>query len=193
MYIVIDGVHGIGKTTLCKKLSNEKEFEYIPEIRDKHLPPPVLGPKSSDKLKSQLWFLRQMVLKDQKIRSSSGIVISDRGPISVLVYSKQLLPNYEFELIKTILSSLNLKEPDMEIVLWAPEEIILERVKGRARENEKKWSEDDLDYIKKINKSFRDYYEGFKDVNPIYLVDYSGSVKETCEKIQKIIRENFNI
>jgi len=193
MYIVIDGVHGIGKTTICKELSKKTEFKYIPEIRDKLLPPPMLGPNSSNILKSQLWFLRQAILKDQKIRSSSGIVISDRGPISVLLYSKHLLSDYDFEILKTLYNSLNLKEPDMEIILWAPEDIISKRIDGRARESKKEWSENDLNYLKKINSEFEEYYKGFKDINPIYLVDASGTIGETCKKIENIIRNNFNI
>lgn len=191
MYIVLDGVHGIGKTTICRELSKKKEFEYIPEVRDKLLPPPILGPKSPERLRSQLWFVRQLILKDQKIRYSSGIVISDRGPISVLVYSKVLLEEYEFDLIKTIISSLNLKDPDMEIILWAPEEIVLDRIRQRARYSKEKWSEENLDHIRKINSNFKRYYDGFKDVRPVYLVNASGTVREVCAKIEEIIRSNF--
>ncbi len=192
MYIVLDGVHGIGKTTLCKHFSKKKDFEYIPEIRDKTLPPPTLGPDSPEKLKSQLWFLRQLVLKDRKVKSSSGIVLSDRGPISVLVYSECLLNNYNFELVKTALSSLDIKDPDMEIILWAPEDVILERIKERDRSNKDKWSEEDLKHIKAVNSKFKSYYEGFKDVNPIYLVDASGTVSETVNKIENIIKSNVD-
>lgn len=192
MYVVLDGVHGIGKTTLCKHFSKKKDFRYIPEIRDKILPPPILGPNSPEKLKSQLWFLRQLVLKDRKIKSSSGIVLSDRGPISILVYSKCLLDDYEFELIKTALSSLQIKEPDMEIILWAPEGVILERIEQRNRSNKDKWSEEDLQHIKAVNSRFKSYYEGFKDVNPLYLVDASGTVSKTANKIEKIIKSNVD-
>ncbi|MCD6367468.1 MAG: AAA family ATPase [Candidatus Aenigmarchaeota archaeon] len=106
MYVVLDGVHGIGKTTICRELGKRNGIKVLPEIKDVILPPPVLGPQSSDKLKSQLWFLRQMILKNEKITNGS-IVVSDRGITSVLLYSKVLLDEYEFELVKTIVNSLN--------------------------------------------------------------------------------------
>lgn len=193
MYVVLEGVHGIGKTTICKELTKKKEFEYIPEIRDALLPPPVLGPKSREKLRSQIWFLRQLVLKNQKINSKSGIIISDRGSTSILVYSKVLLDDYDFELIKTLIENLNLKEPDLEIILWAPEEVIMKRIEGRMRESKKKWGEDDLRYLMLVNSEFKKYYEGFKDVKPLHLVDASGTVEETCRQIENIIRERFKI
>ena len=193
MYVVIEGVHGIGKTTLCKELTKKKEFEYIPEIRDTILPPPVLGPKSQEKLKSQIWFLRQLILKNQKINSKSGIIISDRGPTSILVYSRVLLDDYDFELMKTLIENINLKEPELEIILWAPEEVIMKRIDGRSRESKNKWGEDDLHYLKLVNHEFKKYYEGFKDIKPIYLVDASGTVEKTCREIENIIKEKFKI
>ena len=174
-------------------MTKKKEFEYIPEIRDTLLPPPVLGPKSQEKLKSQIWFLRQLVLKNQKINSKSGIIISDRGPTSILVYSKVLLNEYDFELIKTFIENLSLREPELEIILWAPEEVIINRIKGRLRDSKNKWGEYDLQYIKRINYEFKKYYKGFKDIKPIYIVDASGTVEEACRQIENIIREKFKI
>lgn len=193
MYVVLDGAHGIGKTTVCKELAKKKEFDYIPEVRDKLLPPSKLGPMSSEKLKGQLWFLRQAILKDQYIRYKSGVVLSDRGPISVLIYSKILLDEYEFELMKTLIESLNVKDPDLEIILWAPDEIIMKRIEQRTRSSKKDWAEDDRNYLKRINTEFKKYHEGFKDIKPLYLVDASGTLGETRAKIEEIIRKKFKI
>ncbi|MCD6367946.1 MAG: deoxynucleoside kinase, partial [Candidatus Aenigmarchaeota archaeon] len=61
------------------------------------------------------------------------------------------------------------------------------RIKERSRNNKQKWSEDNLEYLKKLNGEFYKYYHNFKDLKPVYLVDASGTVEETCEKIEKII------
>lgn len=66
----------------------------------------------------------------------------------------------------------------------------MERIKERDRSNKDKWSEEDLKHIKVVNSKFKSYYEGFKDVNPIYLVDASGTVSETVNKIENIIKSN---
>ena len=80
--------------------------------------------------------------------------------------------------------SVDLKHPDIEIILYAPDEVIMERIKKRNREG---WGEEDFEYLKKVNALFKQYYEDFKTVRNIHLIDASGTLEENIDKIKDTI------
>ena len=183
MYIAVEGVHGIGKTTICRMLEKDLGFKFIPEFKDNLLPPPKIGP-DGDTFLSQMWFLRQLIMKDNMM-TNGGVYLSDRSHTSIFIYSKANMSEYQFEIFKTILNRSNLRQPDIEIILWSPDEVIMERIKTRNREG---CGEEDFEYLKKINSEFKKYYEDFKIIRDIYLVDASGTLDETISKIKEIIK-----
>jgi deoxyadenosine/deoxycytidine kinase len=136
MYVTISGVHGIGKSSICNLLVKRNKWELLPEILDVSVSPPVFGPKSDNKLLSQLWFMRQMIVRENKIRSSPDpIILCDRGWNDVLIYSKVLLNENEFNVFQSVISAIPKKFPDLEIILWTDSEKVIDRINGRKREN----------------------------------------------------------
>ncbi len=188
MYITISGAHGVGKTSICKLLAKRNCWEHIPETLDTTIAPPVLGPEGNPLL-GQLWFLRQMILREKKIRTIGfdSVIVADRIWNDLYVYSKSLLSEDEFKIFDSIASSIPKKLPTLEIVLWANNEIIVERIKNRNRNNIGEWGEDNLTYLVTINGAYKKYYEDFKDLRPIFLVEASGGLEETYEKVKTLI------
>ncbi|MDD5416455.1 MAG: deoxynucleoside kinase [Candidatus Aenigmarchaeota archaeon] len=188
MYVTISGVHGIGKSSICNLLVKRNKWELLPEILDVTVPPPVFGPKSEHKLLTQLWFMRQMIVRENKIRSSPDpIILCDRGWHDVLIYSKVLLNNNEFNIFQSVISAIPKKFPELEIILWTDTEKIIERIKARNRDNLGSWGEDDLEYLKNVNELYKEYYDDFKDIKNIILIDASGTLEETYSKVRVAI------
>ncbi|MBU3896330.1 MAG: deoxynucleoside kinase [Nanoarchaeota archaeon] len=191
MYVTISGVHGIGKSSICNLLVKRNKWELLPEILDVLVSPPVFGPKSDNKLLSELWFMRQMIVRENKIRSSPGpIILCDRGWHDVLIYSKVLLSENEFNVFQSVISAIPKKFPDLEIVLWAENKKVMERINSRNRNNLGSWGEDDLEYLKSVNELYKKYHDDFKDVKNIVLVDASGSLEDTYSQVRATI-DNF--
>ena len=49
------------------------------------------------------------------------------------------------------------------------------------------WAEDDIDYLKKLNSRFKKYYEDFKDIRNVVLVECSENVEETYQRVKKVV------
>jgi len=190
MYVVVSGAHGIGKSTICELVARRIGGIYLTEAMDEIIPPPQFGPKSPEKFEGQLWHIRQLLIKEKQITDPSKIYIADRGWADIYVYTKVLLKPESRDILNSLIEVLPKKTPDLHIVLHADIDKIAERIKNRKRQNLVDWGEDDLEYLKKINQSFIDFYHAFRDLKRIYLVDISGTLEESVQKVIKIIQEN---
>lgn len=160
--ISIDGVHGVGKTTIFNLLKkkvgeNNRKFKFFPERYIK-VPPFPFG--SSDKqiaFRSELHFLQQFIKRNQNITNfiekyNGRIIILDRSPTCVLIYSKSLnLKEKDYQLIEDTYNSVKWKE-DHIIYLTAEVDTILKRIiqRGSLEKIRKEWNEAEKDYIIKI-------------------------------------------
>ncbi len=189
MYVTISGCHGIGKTSISKLLAKRNGWDYIPEAVDTTISPPKFGPNSDHPTLGQYWFLRQMIEKENRLRTvgMDSIVICDRGWQDVLIYSKNLLTEDEHNIFKSIVSVIPKKIADLEIVLYTDHEKIIDRIKNRKRINLDDWGEGDIEYLKNINSSYKKYYDDFRDLKNIQLVDAGGDLEETYIKAKDII------
>ena len=191
MYITISGAHGIGKTTLSELIARKNNWEYLPEAIDITLPPPKFGPKSDQKVAGQYWFMMQVIAKENKLRSMgmNSVVIVDRSWQDILIYSKTLLNETDYNIYKGIISELPKKIPDLQIILDADTSVIAERIKNRNRGNISEWGEDDIEYLDKIVTEYRKYYDDFKDILPVKKVDASGTLEQTYKKTKNVIEK----
>ncbi|MFX1278688.1 MAG: deoxynucleoside kinase [Promethearchaeota archaeon] len=167
--ISLAGVHGVGKTTvfnlLKKTLMDNNKFKFFPERYVKK-PPFPFG--SSDKqigFRSEIHFLQQLIKRNQSIvnfdnRYNGRIIILDRTPLCVLIYSKSLnLKEKDFNLILDTYNSIKWKE-DYIIHLTAKPEIILKRIiqRGSLDKIRKEWNEDDKSYLLTIISYYKQFF-----------------------------------
>jgi len=190
------GAHGVGKTTvfnlLKKTLMDNNKFKFFPERYVKK-PPFPFG--SSDKqvgFRSELHFLQQLIRRNQNIlnfdnKYNGRIIILDRTPLCVLVYSKSLsLQEKDYNLILDTYKSIKWKE-DYIIYLNAKPETILKRItqRGSLDKIRNEWNEDDKIYLHKILS----YYKQFlSSKTNIFTINTENSIPvEVVYKIKNII------
>lgn len=190
------GAHGVGKTTvfnlLKKNMKDNNKFKFFPERYVKK-PPFPFG--SSDKqigFRSELHFLQQLIRRNQNIlnfddKYNGRIIILDRTPLCVLVYSKSLnLQEKDYNLILDTYKSIKWKE-DYIIYLTAKPETILKRITQRGSLDiiRKEWNEDDKNYLLKILS----YYKQFLSARTnIFTIDTENlTPDDVVNKIRSII------
>lgn len=190
------GAHGVGKTTvfnlLKKTLMDNNKFKFFPERYVKK-PPFPFG--SSDKqvgFRSELHFLQQLIRRNQNIlnfdnKYNGRIIILDRTPLCVLVYSKSLsLQEKDYNLILDTYKSIRWKE-DYIIYLNAKPETILKRItqRGSLDKIRNEWNEDDKIYLHKILS----YYKQFlSSKTNIFTINTENSIPvEVVYNIKNII------
>ncbi len=196
--ISLAGVHGIGKTTvfdlLKKILKDNNKFKFFPERYVKK-PPFPFG--SSDKqigFRSELHFLQQLIKRNQNIinfdnRYNGRIIVLDRTPICVLIYSKSLnLKEKDFALILDTYNSIKWKE-NYIIHLTANPDIILKRIiqRGSLDKLRREWNEDDNNYLLTILAYYKQY---LSTKNNVFTIDTNDlSPIEVVDKIKTIITD----
>ena len=156
--ISIAGAHGVGKTTLFnllkKELQNNNKFKFYPERYVKNPPFPFGSNDKQIGFRSEIHFLQQFIRRDQSVKKfdrnyNGRIVILDRTPICVLVYSKALrLRKKDYELIYETYKSVDWRE-DYIIYLTAEDHTIMKRIlhRGSLDKERQEWNEDKQDYL----------------------------------------------
>ncbi len=196
--ISIAGAHGVGKTSvfnlLKKMVIDNNKFKFFPE-RYKKNPPFPFG--SSDKqigFRSELHFLQQFIRRNQSIvnydnKYNGRVMILDRTPLCVLLYSKSLnLKEKDYKLILDTYNSIKWKE-DYIIYLYANPNTILRRIiqRGSIEAIRLEWNEADKEYLIKILS----YYNQFllKKQNVFKIETENLTIEDVIDKIKIVITD----
>ncbi len=194
--ISIAGAHGVGKTTLFnllkKELKNNNKFKFYPERYVKNPPFPFGSDDKQIGFRSEIHYLQQFIRRDQSVKKfdrtyNGRIIILDRTPICVLVYSKALrLKKKDYDLIYDTYKSVDWRE-DYVIYLTAEAHTIMKRIlqRGSLDKERKEWNEDKQDYLLYT----RSYYKKLllPNENVIILNTDKLSQDEVLKQIKLII------
>jgi len=197
--ISIAGAHGVGKTTvyelLKKKLQDNLKFKFFPE-RYVKIPPFPFG--SSDKqiaFRSEIHFLQQLTKRNRNImnydeRYNGRIIILDRTPTCILVYSKSLnLKEKDYNLILDMYNSVKWRE-DYVIYLSAEPELILKRIhqRGTLERTRKEWNEYEKEYLITILSYYNQFLLSKKEKDKVIILDTNkASPEQVTLKVEDII------
>ena len=196
--ISIAGAHGVGKTTVFnlfkKMVENDNKFKFFPERYVKKPPFPFGSSNKQIGFRSELHFLQQFIRRNKNIanfdnRYNGRIIILDRTPLCVLIYSKSLnLKEKDYNLILDTYNSIKWKE-DYIFYLQAEPDTILKRIvqRGSLDKIRKEWNEYEKDYLLKILS----YYKQFlSNKNGVFNIDTNDlAPKEVIDEIKKIIND----
>lgn len=196
--ISIAGTHGVGKSTiydiLKKKVEDNNKFKFFPE-RYKKIPPFPFG--SSNKqtaFRSELHFLQQLMRRNRSVvnydlKYNGRVLILDRTPLCVLIYSKSLnLKEKDYRLILDTYNSVKWKE-DYIIYLTAKPDTILKRIiqRGSLEKIRREWNETEKNYLLTI-LSYYNQFLSLEDIKrKVFTIDTDLLTPEdVVEKIEEI-------
>ncbi|MHA1885759.1 MAG: deoxynucleoside kinase [Promethearchaeota archaeon] len=196
--ISLAGAHGVGKTTifyLLKKIfKDDNKFKFFPERYIKKPPFPFGSSNKQIGFRSEIHFLQQLIKRNQNIinfdiQYNGRILILDRTPLCVLIYSKSLnLKEKDYNLILDTYNSIKWRE-DYIIHLTANPEVILKRIvqRGSLDKIRKEWNEDDINYLLSIISFYKQF---FSSKTNIFSIDTNELTPEMIViKIKEIITE----
>ena len=181
--IALSGVHGVGKSTVARKLAQRlesagqsvyvfPEMSYVPNIE--------VGT-----IEFQIWFKKQIIARDFMVEALIDenifdYIIMDRLIVDIDIYTSRLL--YHSTPKDIPFPDVEYEDSMMLFVLDADVDIILNRIKFRGRDN--KWGELDRGYVMKIKEAF----EIFADIYMyrLWKVD-NVNLEDTVQKIMEVI------
>jgi len=191
--IVVEGPIGVGKTTLTKALARRFNARTLFEIVEEN---PFLANFYQDKNKfafqTQLFFLLSRFKQQQELLQQdlfSQVTVSDYLFAKDRIFASITLDPNELGLYERIYEHLGprVMKPDIVIYLQARQEVLLGRIKKRAREFERKF---DGEYLAELARTYNDFFHRYEET-PLLVVntsdtDYSESESALDELIEKI-------
>jgi deoxyadenosine/deoxycytidine kinase len=172
-YIAIEGVIGVGKTTLAKFLSQEYNTKLVLEDIDGN---PFLPQFYEDPdryaFPTQIFFL---LSRYNELRNLTNRELFSRRIISDYTFDKDRifafvnLEKREKTLYERIYNLLDkdIIKPNLVIYLQASLDTLMERIRGRGRSYERRIGED---YIKLLIRSYNEYFFHFQK-SPVLIVN----------------------
>ncbi len=201
MYIAIEGVIGVGKTTLARLLRPMLEAEILLEIFEEN---PFLSDFYSDRARyafqTQIFFLLSRYHQQRStvpdLLAAGKSLISDYTFAKDSLFARINLQGDELEMYRRVHEALGEKipKPDLIVYLRADTEVLMQRIALRDRSYERNMEQD---YIEQLNRAYEEFFtqgvEGSPvlpiDTNPLNIVQNPGHLKY----IENRIRERLGL
>lgn len=175
-FIAVEGVIGVGKTTLARMLLAPFAAEPILEIVEEN---PFLSDFYQDKAKyafqTQVFFLlsrfRQMQVSAPTILAK-GNLISDYILAKDRIFAQATLNRDELDMHSRLYPILaeSLPPPDLVVYLQADTDVLMSRITQRDRPFERSMSRD---YIAELAAAYDRFFAAFEDA-PLLTIDTNG-------------------
>ncbi len=194
-YVALEGVIGVGKTTLATLLSKEWGAHLKLEIVEEN---PFLAQFYADMrgyaFQTQLFFLlsrhkQQLELKQYDMFMEH--VVSDYLFAKDRIFANITLDDNELALYKRLadLIERDVPKPDIVVYLQGSTDVLMERIRKRAREFERDMS---YEYIDTLNEAYNYFFFHYKDTplivvntNDIDFVANSSDFEELAREIEE--------
>ncbi|RKY45220.1 MAG: deoxynucleoside kinase [Candidatus Neomarinimicrobiota bacterium] len=196
-YIAIEGVIGVGKTSLAKILSEElsakivlERFEENPFLEDFYVDPERYA------FQTQMFFLLSRYRQQMEFKQFdlfSKLVVSDYMFQKDKLFASINLNEREFELYNSVYKLLerDVLKPDLVIFLQASVDRLMHNIRKRGRSYEKYIQRE---YIESLVHVYNEFFFFYKD-SPLLIInteemDFVNN-KDDLNDILKVVKEPF--
>lgn len=199
--ISISGAHGVGKSTifrlLKKKVEDSNKFKFFTERYIKNPPFPFGSRNKETAFRSELHFLQQLIKRNKSVKNydnryNGRIIILDRTPLCVLIYSKALfLKEKDYQLIQKHYDSIKWRE-DYILYLSAKPETILRRIykRGSLDSIRREWNEEDKDYLSNVLYFYEELFDEYNQSEKVIRVNTDDlEPYEVLEEVKDVIED----
>lgn len=201
MYVAIEGVIGVGKTTLARLLQPAFDAEVILEVFEEN---PFLSDFYSDReryaFQTQIFFLLSRY--HQQRRTITELVTAGRSVIADYTFAKDALfarinlRGDELDMYHKVHEALaeKIQKPDLLVYLQASTDTLMQRIALRDRPYERQM---ERAYIAQLNMAYDDFFsKPFEDTPVLTLNSDHLNVIQNPDDLQKIedrIRQSLSL
>lgn len=190
--ICMDGVVGVGKSTLGEILAEALGVEFF---REPVLNNPLLDKFYYDKKKYsfplQIFFLNKRFEMIKKAEKLEGCVM-DRSIYGDIIFAKMLMEEgnmskEEYDVYEELLYNMleHIKKPRLMIYLETTVDNAIEKIKRRGREYEQIV---DRKYWEDLNRNYREYFESFNIAETLVINVDNLDIKDNPEHREWFIK-----
>ncbi len=201
MYVAIEGVIGVGKTTLARLLQPAFEAEILLEVFEEN---PFLSDFYADRARyafqTQIFFLLSRY--HQQRRGVTEAVNAGKNLISDYTFAKDALfarinlKGDELEMYHRVHEALaeKIPLPDLLVYLRADTDVLMQRIALRDRPYERNM---ERAYIDELNRAYDDFFAKPYDHTPVLAIDTNHinivQNPEHLKQVENRIREALGI
>ena len=201
MYIAIEGVIGVGKTTLARLLQPVFEAEVLLEVFEEN---PFLSDFYADReryaFQTQIFFLLSRYHQQRRavpeLLASGKSLIADYTFAKDALFARINLKGDELEMYHRVHEALaeKISPPDLLVYLHASTDTLMQRIATRDRSYERNM---ERSYIEILNQTYEDFFSRpYQDV-PVLVLDTNPldfvHFPEHLRVIENRIRETLNL
>jgi deoxyadenosine/deoxycytidine kinase len=196
-YIAIEGVIGVGKTTLARMLSDKlgarlvlEKFEENPFLPNFYEDPEHYA------FQTQIFFLLSRYRQQQELFQADlfhSHIVSDYIFEKDKIFAYLTLRDDELKLYENLLATIEktIPPPDLVIYLQSSNDRLMTNIKKRGRAIEKHMSDD---YIKELNEAYNYFFFRYKST-PLLIVkatdiDFVNNPEHFEDLLTQILRPN---
>jgi deoxyguanosine kinase len=193
-YIAIEGPIGVGKSSLAERVAGRLEAAAVLEEPDNPFLADFYAGRAGAALQAQLFYLlsrhRQLIGLQQGNLFSQATVcdyLFDKDKI----FAYLNLDDNELFIYQRLYDLLakDIPPPDLVIYLQAPTDVLVRRLRERAKDPEREAFDPDPDYIRELNEAYQHFFFHYT-ATPLLVVETSQlGVDASDEAVDDLIRQ----
>ena len=197
--IVIDGVVGVGKSTLMNIFAKEMDMVKFEEpVVENPILPKFYGDRKRYAFPSQVFFLNSRFAHLKEAGKIQGCVL-DRSIYGDAIFAKMLcksgdMTKEEFAIYEELLENMvnHIKVPKLMIYLEVSVKEAMRRIQKRGRDFEQKV---EREYWESLNEEYKSYFDNY-NLSPILKINVDNldfeNNEEDKEKILTLIKNRLS-
>ncbi len=192
MYLAIEGVIGVGKTSLARLLQPTYNAELMLEVFEEN---PFLsdfyGDRARYALQTQLFFLLSRYRQQREAPArlaASGALIADYTFSKDALFARINIAGDELELYRRLHDALaeKITRPDLLVYLRASTDELMRRIAKRGRVYEQNM---EREYIRQLGEAYDEFFAAYKE-SPTLIIDADPlDYVARPEDLQRIIEQ----
>jgi deoxyadenosine/deoxycytidine kinase len=193
-YIAIEGPIGVGKSSLAERVAGRIDATAVLEESDNPFLADFYAGRAGAALQAQLFYLlnryRQLVGLQQGNLFSQATVcdyVFDKDKI----FAYLNLDDNELFIYQRLYDLLakDIPAPDLVVYLQAPTDVLVRRLRDRAKDPERDAFDPDPEYIRELNEAYQHFFFHYT-ATPLLVVETSQlGVDASDEAVDDLIRQ----
>jgi deoxyadenosine/deoxycytidine kinase len=176
-YIAIEGPIGVGKTSLAERLATRLDATTVLEDSENPFLADFYAGRAGAALQAQLFYLlnrhrQQLTLRQGDLFAQS--TVSDYLFDKDKIFAYLNLDDNELFIYQRLYDVLarDVSAPDLVIYLQAPTDVLVRRLRDRARDLDRETLDPDPGYLKELNEAYQHFFFHYA-TTPLLVVETS--------------------
>ena len=193
-YIAIEGPIGVGKSSLAERLAARLDATAVLEDADNPFLSDFYAGRAGAALQAQLFYLlnrHRQLLGLQQANLFSQTTICDYLFDKDKIFAYLNLDDNELFIYQRLYDLLvkDVPSPDLVIYLQAPTDILVRRLRDRAKDPARETFDFDPDYIRELNEAYQHFFFHYS-ATPLLVVETSQlDLHASDEAVDDLIRQ----